>query len=62
MSRAWLGVIAFVGGVGVGLLVAKLYASSKIQGDLDAGLAKVGLGGGAVQSFVDTTVVPTLVG
>ncbi len=62
MTRLWVGVIAFVGGVGVGLVVAKLYAQSKIQGDLDSVLGKVGLGGGAVQSFVDGTVVPTLVG
>jgi hypothetical protein len=62
MSRVWIGVIAFVGGVGVGLFVAKLYATSKIQGDIDAGLSKVGLGGGAVQSFIDTSIVPTLVG
>jgi len=62
MSRVWVGVIAFVGGVGVGLFVAKLYATSKIQGDLDSALKKVDLGGGLVQSFVDETVVPTLVG
>lgn len=61
MSPALVGVIAFVGGVGVGLLVAKLYATSKIQGDLDSGLKALGLGGGKVQSFVDGTVVPTLV-
>ena len=62
MMRLWVGVIAFVGGVGVGLFVAKLYATSKIQSDIDSGLSKVGLGGGAVQSFIDTTVVPNLVG
>jgi hypothetical protein len=54
--------IAFAVGVGVGLLVAKLYATSKIQGDIDKGLSSIGLGGGAVQGFVDTSVVPVLVG
>lgn len=62
MTRLWVGVIAFVGGVGVGLFVAKLYAQNKIQGDLDSLLNKAGVGGGAIQSFVDGTVVPNLVG
>ena len=46
----------------VGLFVAKLYATSKIQADIDAGLNKVGLGGGVLQSFIDTSVVPAVVG
>jgi hypothetical protein len=62
MTRLWIGVIAFVAGALVGLEAAKLYAQSKIQGDVDTVLGKVGLGGGAVQSFVDSSVVPTLVG
>jgi hypothetical protein len=33
-----------------------------IQTNADTVLGKVGLGGGAVQSFVDSSVVPTLAG
>lgn len=62
MTRFWVGVIAFAGGLGVGLYVAKLYAENKVQGDVNSLLGKVGLGGGAVQSFIDASVVPTLVG
>lgn len=62
MSKTWVGVIAFVGGVLVGAYLAKLYATSTITSDVNAGLGKIGLGGGAVQSFFDTTVIPTVVG
>lgn len=62
MTRLWVGVIAFVGGIATGLVIADLYAKYKVQGTIDKGLNAVGLGGGAVQSFIDTSVVPTLVG
>lgn len=61
MSKSWVGVIAFAVGLGAGLLIAKYYAQSTITGDLNSVLGKVGLGGGAVQSIIDTSVVPTLV-
>jgi len=61
MSRVWVGVLAFAGGVAVGLFVAKLYVKSTLTGDADALLGKLGLGGGAVQSFVDGSVIPTVV-
>ena len=62
MTRTVVALIAFAAGVGVGLFVAKLYATSKIQGAIDSGLKDIGLGGGAVQGLVDQTVVPVLVG
>lgn len=62
MSRVLVTAIVFVGGVGVGLLIAKYYAQYKVQSSIDSGLSKIGLGGGTVQSIVDGTVVPILVG
>ncbi len=62
MTRFWVGAIAFAVGVAVGLEVAKLYVKSTLTSDADALLGKVGLGGGVVQSFVDQTVIPTVVG
>jgi Na+-transporting methylmalonyl-CoA/oxaloacetate decarboxylase beta subunit len=61
MSRTWVGVIAFAAGLGAGLLIAKFYAQQTITGDVNGVLGKLGLGGGAVQSTVDS-IVPTLVG
>jgi hypothetical protein len=61
MSRTWVGVIAFAAGVGAGLLIAKLYARSQVTSAVDAGLEKLGLGGGAVQGFVDQYIVPAVV-
>lgn len=60
MTRLWIGVIAFAAGVVIGLEAAKFYAQSTIKGDLDTGLAKLGLGGGTVQSSLDG-LVPVLV-
>lgn len=48
--------IAFAGGVGVGLLVAKFYARSKVQGGVDSALDAIGLGGGKVQAVADSLV------
>lgn len=61
MSRTWVGVIAFAAGVGAGLLVAKLYARHQVGSAVDAGLEKIGLGGGYVQGFVDNYIVPAVV-
>ena len=62
MSRVWVGVIAFVAGAAVGAYLAKLYAVSTITTDVNAGLSKIGLGGGAVQGLIDNTVIPAVVG
>jgi len=62
VSRLVVGVLAFAAGTYVGIQIAKYYAESKVQGGIDAGLNKLGLGGGAIQSFVDGSVVPVLVG
>lgn len=61
VSKLWVGVLAFAGGVAVGLYVAKLYATATITSDVNGLLGKIGLGGGAVQSFVDQSVIPIVV-
>jgi amino acid permease len=50
MTKVWVGVIAFAGGVGVGLLVAKLYARSQVQGGIHSLLDNFGLAGGKVEA------------
>lgn len=62
MSKVWVGVIAFVAGAAVGAYLAKLYAVNTITTDVNAGLSKIGLGGGAVQTFIDQSVIPVVVG
>jgi Na+-transporting methylmalonyl-CoA/oxaloacetate decarboxylase beta subunit len=62
MKTLLIGAIAFAAGVGTGLLVAKLYVRHQVQGGVDSLLGKVGLGGGSVQTFVDTIVVPSVTG
>lgn len=61
MSKGWVGVLAFAGGVAVGLIVAKYYVTSTLTSDANSLLGKLGLGGGAVQSFVDQSVIPIVV-
>jgi len=65
MPRLWVGVLAFAGGVAVGIYVgiylAKQSATSALTADANSLLAKVGLGGGALQSFVDQSVIPVVV-
>ena len=61
MPRLWVGVLAFAGGVAVGLYVAKLYATSTLTNDANALLGHLGLGGGVVQNFVDQSVIPSVV-
>lgn len=61
MRTLLVGAIAFAAGIGAGLLVAKLYARHQVQGGVDSFLGKVGLGGGAVQTFTDTIIVPAVV-
>ncbi len=61
MSRTIVTVIAFAGGVAVGLLIAKEYARSQVKSGLDSALDTFHLGGGAIQSTADA-LVPVLVG
>jgi hypothetical protein len=51
-SKVVIGAIAFVGGVGVGLLAAKLYARYKVESGVSGFLNKIGLGGGTVEAVV----------
>jgi hypothetical protein len=53
-------VLIFVGGVAVGLAIAKLYARSQWSGAIHDGLAKLGLGGGPIEETVDRVILPTV--
>jgi Na+-transporting methylmalonyl-CoA/oxaloacetate decarboxylase beta subunit len=43
MNSTTIGVLAFVGGVAAGLLIAKLYARSKVEDAIGSGLTSLGL-------------------
>lgn len=45
MSKTWVALIAFAGGLGAGLLIAKFYARATVSGDISQGLQAVGVGG-----------------
>jgi hypothetical protein len=59
MSKTWIAVIAGVGGIGVGLLIAKFYAQSDATSSINSGLAAIGIGPGAIQTVVDRALVPS---
>lgn len=61
MSRVWVGIIAGAVGFGLGLYAAKLYAKSQITTGVNSLLGDIGLGGGKVQSIVDSTIIPVAV-
>lgn len=61
MSRTFVAVVAFAGGVAVGLLVAQAYARSKATGAVDSLLTAVHLNGTWVQSAADS-LVPVVTG
>lgn len=58
MGKLWIGILAFAGGVFVGVQVAKAYAQNVIKGDISSALDKVGLGGGIIESTADKLIVP----
>lgn len=61
MSRTFVAVFAFAGGLAVGLLIAQQYARTKTTNAVDAGLSAIGLGGGWVQGAADS-LVPVVTG
>ena len=61
MSRAFVAVVAFGGGLAVGLLIAQVYARNKVTSAVDSGLAAIGLNGGWVQHTADS-LVPVITG
>jgi hypothetical protein len=58
VSKLWVGVLAFAGGVFVGVQIAKAYAQNVIKSDVSSVLNKVGLGGGIIEDVADKLVVP----
>jgi hypothetical protein len=58
MSRLWIGVLAFAGGVFVGVQLAKAYAQTVIKNDVHDVLSKVGLEGGTIEDIADKVIVP----
>jgi len=61
MSRTFVAVVAFAGGLAVGLIVAQVYARNKATGAFDSALNAVGLGGGWIQHTGDS-LVPVVTG
>lgn len=61
MSRTLLAVFAFAGGTACGLLLAQWYARHQATTAVDAGLNAVGLGGGRIQTVLDS-FVPVVTG
>ncbi len=61
MSRTFVAVVAFAGGVAIGLIVAQVYARNKATGVVDSTLQKAGLGGTWVQGVADS-LVPVVTG
>lgn len=52
--------LIFVGGVAVGLFIAKQYARSQWSGAIHDGLAKLGLEGGVIEETADRLILPTV--
>lgn len=50
--------LAFAGGVFVGIQVAKAYAQNVIKDDITGTLKKVGLDGGVIETVADKLLVP----
>lgn len=57
MDKLWI-VGAFLGGVAVGLWVAKQYAKQTISSDISNTLNSVGLGGGTIEKVAQAVIVP----
>lgn len=56
-----VGALAFVGGVAVGLLIAKLYARSKVQDVITSGLTSIGLSSSTAGSIAQG-IAPAVTG
>ena len=62
MSKLVVGLLAFSGGVVVGLYAAKLYAEKKTDDVIHNALDKVGLGGGTIENAAKSVLTPLVVG
>lgn len=58
MNRFWVAVAAGLGGVVVGLLIARTYAQATVKGDIHDALNAVGLAGGKFESVADALIIP----
>lgn len=58
MTKLWVGILAFAGGVFVGVELAKAYAQNVIKSDVSDALKKVGLDGGVIETVADKVLVP----
>jgi len=61
MGKLAVGLIAFGGGIVVGLLAAKLYARSQVEGGVHDLLSAIGLGGGKVDKIAQSLAGDLLV-
>lgn len=62
MSKLVVGLLAFVGGVAVGLYAAKLYAEKKTDDVIHNALDRAGLAGGTVEGIAKSILTPLVVG
>ncbi len=51
MGKLAVGLIAFAGGVAVGLLAAKIYARSQVEGGIGSIFGALGLGGSKAEKI-----------
>lgn len=56
MSKIWVGVLAFAGGVFVGIQIAKAYAQNVLSSDIHSALGP--LAGGTIEAVADKLIVP----
>jgi hypothetical protein len=62
VSKLVVGLLAFAGGVAVGLYAAKLYARSQVDDAIHEGLDAINLGGGKIESVAKAILTPAVVG
>lgn len=58
MGKLWVGIIAFAGGVFVGIQVAKAYAQNVISTDIHNTVGQIPFIGGAAEIVADKLIVP----
>lgn len=58
VSKVWVGILAFAGGVFVGIQVAKAYAQNVISTDIHNSVGQIPVVGGVAEAVADKLIVP----